>query len=138
MIWVPPRNISDKVENYMERETCRQARYIIERIFDRVSPTMTFGPSFSSFGQTLLDALQQASPEEALVKVLEERRRELFYHGTRWYDLKRLNRDDRFKKTLTRDQNGRVETLEPNSPRYLMQIAPKVIDLNPNIKPNER
>ncbi|MGN6419843.1 MAG: RagB/SusD family nutrient uptake outer membrane protein [Pseudobacter sp.] len=83
-------------------------------------------------------ALTAATPEEALVKVLEERRRELFYHGTRWFDLKRLNRTDAFKKTLTRSHNGRVETLQPNSPRYLMQIAPKILGINPGILPNER
>ncbi|MBO9632058.1 MAG: RagB/SusD family nutrient uptake outer membrane protein [Chitinophagaceae bacterium] len=83
-------------------------------------------------------ALTAANADEALVKVLEERRRELFYHGTRWYDLKRLNHDGRFQKTLTRSHNGRTETLAPGSPRYLMQIAPKIIGLNPGITPNER
>lgn len=83
-------------------------------------------------------ALTAATPEEALVQVLEERRRELFYHGTRWYDLKRLNRTDAFKKTLTRSHNGREARLEPNSSRYLMQIAPKIIGINPAIIPNER
>lgn len=82
--------------------------------------------------------LTAANPEEALVKVLEERRKELFYHGLRWFDLKRLNHDDRFKKTLTRSHNGRTETLLPGSPRYVLPIAPKITGLNPNITPNER
>ena len=83
-------------------------------------------------------ALTASTPDEALVRVLEERRRELFYHGTRWFDLKRLNRDDRFKVTIQRTHPVRSATLEPNSPRYVLQIAPKIISINKNIVPNER
>lgn len=83
-------------------------------------------------------ALTASNADDALVKVLEERRRELFYHGVRWFDLKRLNRDDRFKLTITRTHPAKSATLEPNSPRYVLPIPPKVVDLNPNIKPNER
>ncbi|NML22247.1 RagB/SusD family nutrient uptake outer membrane protein [Pseudoflavitalea sp. G-6-1-2] len=83
-------------------------------------------------------ALTASNAEEALVRVLEERRRELFYHGIRWFDLKRLNRDDRFKLTIARTHPAKSATLEPNSPRYVLPIPPKVVDLNPNIKPNER
>jgi tetratricopeptide (TPR) repeat protein len=83
-------------------------------------------------------ALTAADAADALAKVLEERRRELFYHGLRWFDLKRLNREDRFKKTLTRVYNGQTYTLAPGDPRYLLQIAPKIIQINPAIIQNPR
>lgn len=83
-------------------------------------------------------ALTAPSADDALAKVLAERRRELLYKGVRWFDLKRLNRDDRFKKTISREVAGQTYTLEPNSDRYLLQIAPKIIDVNPLILQNPR
>lgn len=83
-------------------------------------------------------ALAASSAEDALAQVLAERRRELLFRGIRWFELKRLNRDDRFKKTLSRTVAGDTYTLEPNSNRYVLQIAPKIIDLNPSILPNPR
>lgn len=83
-------------------------------------------------------ALTASTAEEALVQVLQERRRELMYHGVRWFDLKRLNRDPRFKKDLTRSYKNVTYTLEANSARYLLQIAPKIITINPAIIQNPR
>ncbi|ARS40306.1 hypothetical protein CA265_11835 [Sphingobacteriaceae bacterium GW460-11-11-14-LB5] len=83
-------------------------------------------------------ALTASSADDALAKVLTERRRELLYKGVRWFDLKRLNRDDRFKKTISRVIGSTTYTLEPNSPAYLLQIAPKIIDINPLIVQNRR
>ncbi|MGV6944679.1 RagB/SusD family nutrient uptake outer membrane protein [Sphingobacterium kyonggiense] len=89
-----------------------------------------------------------AVPNEAdvLKLVLEERRRELSFHGgLRLFDQKRLNRDPRFRKKVIRkyfDYNEYEEvivtSLEPNSPRYLMEIAPVIINNNDGIKPNPR
>ncbi|MBO9732850.1 MAG: RagB/SusD family nutrient uptake outer membrane protein [Chitinophaga sp.] len=83
-------------------------------------------------------ALTAATADEALVQVLQERRRELMYHGVRWFDLKRLNRDSRFKKDLTRSYKGTTYTLAANSSCYLLQIAPKIITINPAIIQNPR
>lgn len=83
-------------------------------------------------------ALTASSADDALTKVLAERRRELLFRGVRWFELKRLNRDDRFKKTLSRVVSGQTYTLEPNSERYLLQIAPKIIGINPLIIQNPR
>ena len=82
--------------------------------------------------------LTAATADDALVQVLAERRRELMYHGLRWFDLKRLNRDPRFKKDLTRTYKGVTYTLPANGPRYLLQIAPKIISINPAIIQNPR
>lgn len=87
-----------------------------------------------------------ATADNILSLVLEERRKELFLHGgLRVFDLKRLNRDPKFQKTLKRIERDIWEgteilhaTLEPNSPRYLMEIAPLIISTNPNIIPNAR
>lgn len=83
-------------------------------------------------------ALSASSADDALDKVLSERRRELLYRGVRWFDLKRLNRDERFKKSISRVVGGQTYTLEPNSSRYVLQIAPKIIEINPLIVPNQR
>ena len=80
-----------------------------------------------------------ATNDEALVKVLQERRRELALLGcTRLIDLKRLNREPRFAKTITHTTEGQTYTLEPNSPKYILPIPPKVLSFNPGMQPNNR
>ena len=80
-----------------------------------------------------------ATNQEALDKVLAERRKEMCMLGcTRVIDLKRLNREPRYAKTITHVANGQTFTLEPNSPRYIFPIPPKVLSFNPNMQPNER
>jgi hypothetical protein len=68
--------------------------------------------------------------ESALRQVLVERRKELLVRGIRWSDLKRLNKDDRFKVTLERTIDGQKYTLPPNDPRYVFPIPLKEITLN--------
>ena len=80
-----------------------------------------------------------ATNQEALDKVLTERRKEMCMLGcTRVIDLKRLNRESRYAKTITHVANGQTYTLEANSPRYIFPIPPKVLSFNPNMEPNER
>ncbi|WP_164112360.1 MULTISPECIES: RagB/SusD family nutrient uptake outer membrane protein [Sphingobacterium] len=71
------------------------------------------------------------SPEDCLRLVLRERRKELLFRGVRWSDLKRLNRETEFAKTLERKMriNGNLETyyLPPNDPRYNFVIPEEVI-----------
>jgi starch-binding outer membrane protein, SusD/RagB family len=68
--------------------------------------------------------------EDALVLILNERRKELIVRGgLRWFDLRRLNKDPRFAKELKRTYNGITYTLPPNDPRYTFYIPQIVIDL---------
>lgn len=61
--------------------------------------------------------------DDALVKILQERRKELPYTGQlRWEDLRRLNKDPRFAKTLQRTYNGVTYSLPPNDNRYVFPI----------------
>jgi len=81
--------------------------------------------------------LTAADPEDALIKILAERRKELLYRGLRWTDLRRLNTDPRFAVTLTRKLNGEIYTLPPNDNRYAYPIPDQEIQLS-GIEQNPR
>lgn len=75
------------------------------------------------------------TPEEALSKILEERRKELLMRGLRWSDLRRLNNIDLERKT---NGNGTVvATLPANNSRNTLLIPADVINLG-HISQNER
>lgn len=75
---------------------------------------------------------------DALGIILAERRKELpFTADLRWEDLRRLNRDARFAKTLTRTVAGKTYTLLPNDKRYVLPIIPSEISLG-GLQQNER
>jgi starch-binding outer membrane protein, SusD/RagB family len=74
---------------------------------------------------------------DALGKILTERRKELCFRGIRWSDLRRLNKEQRFAVTLTRVVNAKIYTLPPNDPRYVLPIPPDVILLS-GIQQNPR
>lgn len=75
--------------------------------------------------------LQVSDNEECLRLILEERRKELLSRGVRWSDLRRLNKDPRFAKTLVRviddGSNQTTYTLPPNDPRYVFLMPQEVI-----------
>lgn len=82
-------------------------------------------------------ALTATDSKDALIKVLAERRRELMgTGGFRWFDLKRLNKEPEFAKTITHDFAGQTFTLAPNSDRYQMPFAPIYFEYAPNLQQN--
>lgn len=78
-----------------------------------------------------------ATETEALTIILAERRKELLFRNIRWSDLRRLNNDDRFKKTLKRVLGTDVYELAPGDNRYTMPIPPDVIQLS-GMQQNQR
>lgn len=76
-------------------------------------------------------------PERLLKIILQERRKELVFRGRRWSDLKRLNLDPRFKKTLNRAVGDKLYTLEPNSNKYAFRLSETVVELS-GIPQNKR
>lgn len=81
--------------------------------------------------------MEASSADLAISIILEERKKELLFRGTRWTDLRRLNREERFKTTIRRVMGGKEYTLPPNDPRYAMPIPKSEIELS-NIEQNER
>lgn len=85
--------------------------------------------------------LTATDADDALSQVLDERRRELFFHGgIRTFDLKRLNKEPQFAQDLQRtsDDGSVISTIAAGSPRYIMPFAPKITNNNPYMVPNER
>ena len=65
---------------------------------------------------------------EALDIILIERRKELLKRGLRFQDLKRLNKDPRYAKTLIRNVGDKTYILPPNDPRYVFPIPQYIIN----------
>jgi hypothetical protein len=82
--------------------------------------------------------LTAASGSDALRIVVEEKRREFFGTGMRWFDQKRLNLDNDFAVTKNRSFKGVNYILQPNSNLYLYPIGDKYILLNPELQQNPR
>jgi tetratricopeptide (TPR) repeat protein len=88
------------------------------------------------FTPSTYTALTAGNAEEALVKVIEERQRETFCRGLRWFDMRRLKDEAIFSQTYSRNFNGNTYTLSPDSKRYVYPIAEYVRSLNPGITQN--
>lgn len=84
-------------------------------------------------------ALPQKDAQSALRTVLEERRRELAFRGSlRLFDLKRLNREDAFRKEVKHYVGDEEFVLPANDPRYILPLPPRVIAANPGLPQLER
>lgn len=80
--------------------------------------------------------LKANNADEALTLVINERRVELFGKGLRWYDMKRLDKDPKFRRDYKRANTSGDFTLKAGSPKFLTQIPAKVrlfnqLPLNP-------
>jgi tetratricopeptide (TPR) repeat protein len=67
---------------------------------------------------------------DALIKILLERKKELLYRGIRWPDLRRLNKDNQFKETLVRNTGTQTYSLTPGDPKYVFLIPPEIIRIS--------
>jgi len=66
--------------------------------------------------------------EEALDKILLERRKELLMRGLRWSDIKRLNKEN-YQITPERKIGSNTYLLPPNSSRYALPLPDDIIRL---------
>jgi len=78
-----------------------------------------------------------SSVPDVLSLVLTERRKECLFRNLRWSDLRRLNQDPQFAKTLIRTVKGVTYQLPPNDPRYALPIPDSEIRMN-DIPQNNR
>ena len=98
-----------------------------------------FQQMLSSKDKAVVWNLLRQHVRENLVKVLEERRREFAFLGIyRFVDLKRLNKESRFQKTITHSADGQTWTLPPNDNRYIIPIPPVVKGFRPDLPDYER
>lgn len=81
--------------------------------------------------------IESANIETVLNEVLQERRKELVFRGLRWADLKRLNQEPGFAKTLTRTIDEKSYTLNPGSKKYAIlipQVAIQESGMSQNVR----
>jgi hypothetical protein len=65
---------------------------------------------------------------DALAKILVERRKELLFRNLRWMDIKRLNKEGA-NITLKRIINGQTYTMAPNDLRFALPVPEDIISL---------
>ncbi|MDY0343726.1 MAG: RagB/SusD family nutrient uptake outer membrane protein [Lentimicrobium sp.] len=84
------------------------------------------------------EPVEAATQEEAIAHILHERKLELAFKGTRWMDMKRLDKQGRMPAVeRTELFTGEVlETLPSGSPRYTFKIPGRVMLFNPDMVQN--
>jgi tetratricopeptide (TPR) repeat protein len=79
----------------------------------------------------------ESDPDALLVRIINERQKELTFRTSRWSDLRRLAGDPRFAKTLVRTINGIESSLPPGDLRYAFPLPKQEID-NSDVEQNPR
>lgn len=75
--------------------------------------------------------------EDILQEVLMERSHELPFCGLRWFDMRRLDQENRMAPVYRYDAQGNIiATLLPHSERYTLQIPVQVLSFNPGMQQN--
>lgn len=75
--------------------------------------------------------------EDLLMVILTERKKELFFRGVRWSDIRRLNAIENQEISLTRTLEGKTYTLLPKDKRFTFPIPDEAISLG-HYPQNER
>ncbi len=82
--------------------------------------------------------IEDINSEVLLKQIIEERNKEFPRVSNIWWeDLRRLNLESRFQRTLNRTVNGKQLILSPNDSRYVFPISEKEIRLT-GIEQNQR
>jgi hypothetical protein len=80
---------------------------------------------------------QSGNQEAILQEVLKERTQELPFNGLRWFDMRRLDKENRMAPVNRYNALGTVvATLAPHSDRYTLQIPLQVMSFNPGMQQN--
>ncbi|WP_433902741.1 RagB/SusD family nutrient uptake outer membrane protein [Sphingobacterium puteale] len=80
---------------------------------------------------------QSTDQETVLKEVLLERYHELGCSGLRWFDMRRLDKENRMEAVHRYDATGKViATLEAHSNKYTLQIPVQVLSFNPGMPQN--
>ena len=66
---------------------------------------------------------------DAINKILLERRKELLFRGLRWIDIKRLNVEGRNIILKRKLPDGTIVSIAPNSNYYALPLPKDLIDL---------
>jgi len=72
--------------------------------------------------------LQSVDAQQVLDWVVAERRIELIMRGTRWSDLRRLNKEPRYATTLKRVLDSQTFELKPNDQRWTWPLPVEAIE----------
>lgn len=74
------------------------------------------------------EPLESSDLDEVMNWILEERRKELVMRGTRWADLRRLNKEPKYATTLVRELDAERFELTPESPKWVWPLPIEAID----------
>ncbi len=102
------------IRNGSISEALSSLNYLLQNRYDRSS----FTP------------VAAANAEELLKEIIDQRRKRLLLRGTRWEDLRRLNKDPRFAQTLVRVLKGVRYELPPGDLRYVWPLPDNVIEIS--------
>ncbi|MEI2273056.1 RagB/SusD family nutrient uptake outer membrane protein [Sphingobacterium sp. ML3W] len=89
------------------------------------------------FNKNRFTAVTETDANVLLSNILLERQKELLFRGRRWSDLKRLNLDPRFRKTIQRNIQGQTYSLSPDSRKYAFRLPEPAVVIG-NIPQNIR
>lgn len=80
---------------------------------------------------------ESSDQEAVLQEVLKERRHELPFSGLRWFDMRRLDKENRMQTVNRYNAAGDlVASLPPGSDRYTLQIPIQALSFNPGMPQN--
>lgn len=89
------------------------------------------------FSEDNYEALVSDDQETVFDWVIRERKFEFAFNGLRWFDMRRLANEGRMPTVYRYDGEGNIiATLEPNSPKYTLQIPAQILKYHPDWSPN--